>query len=131
MRHRRRAAVVASMVIGSVAVSIGTVDVARAADTDVVINEIMYHPEDDDPNAEFVELFNRGSSTVDISNWCIDGVKYCFPAGATIGGGAFRVVTSASFGGALSNGVADIQAYFIPGAFDDIVDSRLVDTRAR
>jgi len=38
-------------------------------DGDIVMNEIMYHPADDDDDAQFLELFNRGYETVDLSNW--------------------------------------------------------------
>jgi CotH kinase protein/Lamin Tail Domain len=64
-----------------------------AAETDIVINEIHYHPDEDDPRLEFVELYNRGSGTVDISGWYFSsGMDYVFPAGADIQPNSYLVV---------------------------------------
>ena len=48
-----------------------------ASSGDVVFNEIHYHPVDDHPAGEFVELYNKSDSTVDLGGWCVDGIKYC------------------------------------------------------
>ncbi len=49
----------------------------------VKINEIMYHPPDDDlgqEDAEFVELFNSSGEPVDITGWRISGgINFSFP----------------------------------------------------
>ncbi|NIX21665.1 MAG: hypothetical protein GWN07_18205, partial [Actinobacteria bacterium] len=37
----------------------------------VVINELLYHPLDGDPDAEFLELYNTGGSPVSLDGWCI------------------------------------------------------------
>jgi len=59
----------------------------------VVINEIMYHPQevdlpfpnyDDKDDAEFIELKNIGAVAIDVSDWCFIGVDFCFPAGTSI-----------------------------------------------
>ncbi len=69
----------------------------------VVINEIMYHPTpryEDPPytesggsegtpfqrsEAQWIELHNRGGSTVDLSGWAFtDGIAFEFPAGTTL-----------------------------------------------
>lgn len=75
-----------------------------AFETDIVINEIMYHaqPQLDDPGAgivyaesaeEWIELFNRGSSTIDLTGWELrDAVRYEFAAGTTLGPGDYLVV---------------------------------------
>ncbi|HKQ60873.1 MAG TPA: thrombospondin type 3 repeat-containing protein [Candidatus Polarisedimenticolaceae bacterium] len=59
----------------------------------VVITEIMYHPASDQPGDEFIEIHNRGGTTVTLDNWCFDGVQFCFPVGASIPAGAYRVLT--------------------------------------
>ena len=41
----------------------------QAADQDVAVNEIHYHPASDDPRDEFIELHDRGSEWVDLSGW--------------------------------------------------------------
>ena len=40
---------------------------SRAADKDVIINEIMYHPPLEMEELQYVELFNRGNGQVDLS----------------------------------------------------------------
>ncbi len=98
-------------------------DVAAAATPgSVVINEILYHPEDDRPDGEFIELFNRSGGRVDLSGWCIDGVKYCFGAGTSIAASGFLVTTSASWDGAASNGGEDIALLDASGAVVDFVE---------
>jgi len=66
---------------------------ARADDKDIIINEIMYHPPNDLENLQYIELFNRGNTRVDISSWSFSkGVKYTFPTGTTVAPGAYVVV---------------------------------------
>lgn len=59
----------------------------------VVINEIMYHPISDNDDEEYVELFNQGTTAVDLSGWRFaDGISLTFPAGAVIAPGGYVVV---------------------------------------
>jgi hypothetical protein len=63
------------------------------ADTSLVFNELMYHPETNEVAFEWVEVFNQKAVDLDISNWSIaDGIQYTFPAGTVIKGGAYLVV---------------------------------------
>ncbi|HLU49985.1 MAG TPA: lamin tail domain-containing protein, partial [Planctomycetota bacterium] len=64
------------------------VDVVR----DVIFNEIHYHPISDSSDDEFIELFNRGDVSHDLSGYEIDGVDYTFPDGTVIGPGEYLVV---------------------------------------
>ena len=65
----------------------------RAADSDVILNELMYHPPEDRDDLQWIELFNRGSEAVDLSGWSFKkGVEFVFPAGTTIESGGFIVV---------------------------------------
>ncbi len=70
--------------------------VAQAAQTDVVINEIMYKPADDADSKDWVELFNRGNDAVDLSGWRLrdddDSRAYEFPDGTELGAGAYLLV---------------------------------------
>jgi hypothetical protein len=60
---------------------------------EVVINEIMYNPISGDGDDEFVEVYNRSASAVDISGWRFtDGIDFVFPAGATLPANAYAVV---------------------------------------
>jgi len=59
----------------------------------VVINEINYRSIAIERNIEFVELYNADVSSVDLTGWQLtDGLSYQFPAGTTIGAGAYLVV---------------------------------------
>ncbi|MBN1670747.1 MAG: CotH kinase family protein [Kiritimatiellae bacterium] len=58
-----------------------------------MINEIHYHPLDDAFDSEFIELYNAGSSTVDLAAYRLDdGIEFTFPAGTTLGAGSYLVV---------------------------------------
>lgn len=47
---------------------------------DVVINELHYHPIDDDSQKEFIEIYNRGDGEVNLTDWeFTDGVQFSFP----------------------------------------------------
>ena len=60
--------------------------------SDVVINEIQYHPIND-PEEEFVELYNTGSESVNLTGWQLsDGIRFVFPEGTTILPGGFLVI---------------------------------------
>jgi hypothetical protein len=67
---------------------------------DVVINEVMSRPEG---GPDWVELFNAGSTPVDISGWYLSDdpsvpLKYAIPACAPLAPGAFAVFDQAAFG---------------------------------
>jgi hypothetical protein len=63
-----------------------------AASQAIVINEIQYHPANDDDRLQYIELHNPGSSEVDLSGWKLRGVKFDFPKDAKIAAGGFLVV---------------------------------------
>ncbi len=52
----------------------------------LVISEIMYHPDDDRPDAEFLELANlSGEATLDLSGLTFSqGIDFIFPAGVEL-----------------------------------------------
>jgi hypothetical protein len=60
---------------------------------DVVINEIMYHHATQDDRFQYVELYNRGTSTISLDGWAFtSGIDYTFGPGAVMPPGAFLVV---------------------------------------
>ncbi len=60
--------------------------------TDVVINEIMYHPLHQGEN-EYIEIFNRGDVAVDLTGWKLrKGIRFDFPPGSFIGSGEYVVI---------------------------------------
>ena len=74
----------------------------------LVVSEIMYHPADPTPDAEFIELMNISDSvTLDLAGVKFTaGIDYEFPAGATLAPGARTVIDFADFrnGSRLNNG---------------------------
>jgi hypothetical protein len=66
---------------------------ASARDSVVVFNEVHYHPEDDEFQLEYVELYNQMAVDIDMSNWRIDGdIDSDFPEGTVIGAGEYLVI---------------------------------------
>ncbi len=78
-----------------------------AASSQVIINEIHYHPVEEpafdaagnpvldltDDVHEFVEIYNTGPTSVDLANWHLDdGVTFAFPPGTVIAAGGYRVI---------------------------------------
>lgn len=63
------------------------------AGAQVVINEIQYHPANDDDRLQYIELLNAGDSEADLSGWKLKGVKFDFPANTKIPAGAFLVLS--------------------------------------
>ena len=75
-----------------------------ALHSEIVINEIMYRhkpfpaangtPARANPE-QWIELFNRGTNTVDLAGWELDdAVRYAFPNGKTLAPGAYLVVAN-------------------------------------
>ena len=59
----------------------------------VVVNEIMYHASSQNVSDEWVELFNRSASTVDLSGWHFGkGIDYTFAPGTSLPAGGYLVV---------------------------------------
>lgn len=60
---------------------------------DIVINEIMYKPVSRDSDDEFVELYNRGTTPMNLGGWRLqDGVSYTIPAGTMVPAGGYLVL---------------------------------------
>jgi hypothetical protein len=59
----------------------------------LTFSELMYHPMSDDPNLEFVEIYNPTGAAVELTNWQISGgVSFAFPAGFSIGSEEYLVI---------------------------------------
>jgi hypothetical protein len=72
-------------------------DNAFSLQQDIVINEICYNlptVTSGSADKQWLELTNKGTTTVDLSGWSFDSaITYVFPAGTTIAPGAFLVVS--------------------------------------
>lgn len=59
----------------------------------VVLNELHYNPDGADDLTEFIELWNVGSTPVDLTGWYMsDGVDFHFPSGTILSAGHFCVI---------------------------------------
>jgi len=66
---------------------------ALGAHSAIVINEIHYDPDVKTEHVEFIELFNSGSNTVNLSGWQLsDAVTFTFPGGTQLAPGGYLVV---------------------------------------
>ena len=73
----------------------GLLLLTASASADVVINEIMYHPQSELTTEEYIEFYNTGASPVDVSGWKItSGVQFTFPASTSISAGGYLVVAA-------------------------------------
>jgi hypothetical protein len=99
----------------------------------IVITEIMYNDSSGPDNYEFVEIYNSGSSTIEIGGLAlVEGVTFTFPEYSFAAGSlvviaknvdsvkmAFDVTAIGQFGGGLSNSGEDVD---IRNSYGDILD---------
>ena len=77
-------------------VSLELLEPRRVLDSTVVFNEVMYHPVDDAPALEWIELHNQMSVDINLSDWSLqNAVEFRFPAGTVLGGGKYLLVATA------------------------------------
>lgn len=62
----------------------------------VVMTELHYHPKNENPAEEFVEVTNLSPEPVSLSGWCIPEVNFCFSGTDELGPNASRVVNGSS-----------------------------------
>ena len=66
-----------------------------SARADVVISEIMYHPQSENPLEEYIELHNPDATAASIGGWQFtSGVAFTVPGGTTIPAGGYLVVAA-------------------------------------
>jgi len=70
---------------------------------DVRFSEIHYHATAGHDEDEFIELVNAGDEPVQLQEWCINGIKFCFVEAITLEAGAFLVLRQPEYEGKLSN----------------------------
>ncbi|MDA1006252.1 MAG: lamin tail domain-containing protein [Verrucomicrobia bacterium] len=86
--------------------------------TPIRVTEIMYHPSDPNPGDtidkdeyEFLELWNSGTESFDLSGYFLDGITYTFPPGSVLAAGNYLVLVrnstafAARYPGVSANGV--------------------------
>jgi len=65
--------------------------------SDIVFNEIMYHPALGHEEEEYIELYNRGDEAVELGGWELTGaIRFAFPPGVTIAPGGYLLVAGSA-----------------------------------
>jgi hypothetical protein len=60
---------------------------------DIVINELMYDPISGNDDDQYIELYNKGTNTINLSDWQFTaGVTFTFPPNAVIGSNGYVVI---------------------------------------
>jgi len=60
---------------------------------DIVLNELMYDPISGNDDDQYIELYNKGTNTVNLSGWLFtSGVSFTFPTNATLSPNGYLVV---------------------------------------
>jgi hypothetical protein len=68
---------------------------ALSSHSQVIINEIMYHPSSENVAEEYIELHNRAGTNVNLTGWRISsGVQFTFAAGTVIQANGYLVVAA-------------------------------------
>ena len=73
-----------------------TVQAAGGGPEDLVINEIFYNVPGSDDNYEFVEIFNAGTTAVDLTDFSFTGFDFTFPTYSLAAGGYVVVGSNAT-----------------------------------
>lgn len=64
-------------------------------ETGIVISELMVDPPTDHRDGEFIELFNKSASSIDLSGWQFTkGINFTFPSGSMLGAGQYLVIAA-------------------------------------
>ena len=60
---------------------------------DIVINELMYDPISGNDDDQYIELYNKGTNTINLAGWQFtSGVTFTFPANTVIAPNGYLVV---------------------------------------
>jgi len=60
---------------------------------DIVVNELMYDPISGNDDDQYIELYNKGTNTINLAGWQITaGVTFTFPANTLIASNGYLVV---------------------------------------
>ncbi|WP_367389662.1 lamin tail domain-containing protein [Lewinella sp. LCG006] len=109
----------------------------NAQTPDLVISEIMYNPPESGVDTyEYLEIYNNGTTAVDLLGYSLSGVDYVFTSGLNLGAGEYllfagdSIAFEAAFGlaalqwtgGSLSNGGELLKLLDATGAVVDSVD---------
>lgn len=83
---------------------------------DIMLSEIMPNPEGTDTDTEWIELYNSGTTNIDLGNWSLDDEEegsnpYVFPAGSIIEAQDFLVIYRIDSDLALNNDTDSVRLF--------------------
>ena len=110
-RRSARRALSVTVVAGVMLTSAASV-AAPVAEVELVISEIMYNPASAEDDWEWVEVYNAGSSEVDLTGFVIDDINSLAHPGSNIAGG-----TVAAGGTAVLYNADDLSAVDVEAAW--------------
>ena len=93
----------------------------RATVGDVVITEINYHPEDDDPATRYIELSNTTNAPIDLNGWCIEGIGWCWMGSSIMAAGATQVLVGVAGLSRLARNSDRLRLVSADGVVHDVV----------
>ncbi len=97
--------------------------------TSIVINELMYHPYDNNDDLEYIELYNRGNEDVDLSGWRFSkGVDFVFQPGMSLASGDYLVVAKNQEVISQRYGISNVVGNFTGSLDNEGENVQLVDT---
>ena len=97
-------------------------------ESSVIINEIMYRPDNDAIALEYLELYNRSDSKVDLTGWqLVDETLFDFPVGTTILPDSFLVVAANPSSLEAAYGLSGVLGPWSGDLSDEYAVVRLVD----
>ena len=88
-----------------------------AAQAQVVLHELMYHPASGNADDEYIELRNLGFTSAVLDGWSFEGVQYTFPANSTLPAGGYLVLAADALQFEATYGFAPFGEYAL--ALDD------------
>lgn len=101
---------------------------AKADTPSVIINEVHYDPDVKTELVEFVELYNIGTTDVDLTGWYFsDGISYTFPTGSRLPRNGYLVVVQDQTGAVNSVTVASkygVSSALVFGPFEGKLDNQ-------
>ncbi|HPF38866.1 MAG TPA: lamin tail domain-containing protein [Phycisphaerae bacterium] len=107
----------------TLAAALAVLTFASVAKADLVaITEFMNNANGEDNGREWVELFNYGATSVDVSGWTLndeDTDSFTIPNGTTIPSGGYLILVSGGSGGiSAADAKATFEAEWLGGAAD-------------
>ena len=94
---------------------------AKNSERKIVIGEIHYHPENDNPDEEFIELVNISTEKMSLNGWCIPEVDVCFTVDDIIEPGTARVISMSNIPTELGNGRGVLRLVDAEKSLHDVV----------